>query len=107
MELQSTCDHMSILESQLTEARAELVDIKAVATVTESTKQEAVDEIQRQWQEDIASLQAAMKGPLLCPSCEVLPCCLFDALQMKEANVMLFRCQQLASRVVDKLLMDG
>uniref|UniRef100_A0A8C4QB83 Rab GTPase-binding effector protein 1 n=1 Tax=Eptatretus burgeri TaxID=7764 RepID=A0A8C4QB83_EPTBU len=64
MELQSTCDHMSILESQLTEARAELEDIKAVATVTESTKQEAMDEIQRQWQEDTASLQAAMKETL-------------------------------------------
>uniref|UniRef100_UPI00358FCC55 rab GTPase-binding effector protein 1 isoform X2 n=1 Tax=Myxine glutinosa TaxID=7769 RepID=UPI00358FCC55 len=64
MELQSTCDHVLILESQLIEARAELEDIKAVAAVTESTKQETMDEIRRQWQEEIASLQAAMKETL-------------------------------------------
>uniref|UniRef100_A0A6I8NDJ9 Rab GTPase-binding effector protein 1 n=1 Tax=Ornithorhynchus anatinus TaxID=9258 RepID=A0A6I8NDJ9_ORNAN len=36
-------------------------NIKAVATVSENTKQEAIDEVKRQWQEEVASLQAVMK----------------------------------------------
>uniref|UniRef100_A0A672QXN0 Rabaptin coiled-coil domain-containing protein n=1 Tax=Sinocyclocheilus grahami TaxID=75366 RepID=A0A672QXN0_SINGR len=35
--------------------------IKAVATVSESTKQEAIDQVKQQWQEEVASLQAIMK----------------------------------------------
>uniref|UniRef100_A0A8B9NLB9 Rabaptin coiled-coil domain-containing protein n=1 Tax=Accipiter nisus TaxID=211598 RepID=A0A8B9NLB9_9AVES len=37
-------------------------NIKAIATVSENTKQEAIDEVKRQWQEEVASLQAIMKG---------------------------------------------
>jgi Rab GTPase-binding effector protein 1 len=37
-------------------------NIKAVATVSESTKQEAIDQVRSQWQEEVASLQAIMKG---------------------------------------------
>lgn len=44
------------------EAQAEMENIKAVATVSENTKQEAIDEVKRQWQEEVASLQAIMKG---------------------------------------------
>lgn len=36
--------------------------IKAVATVSEDTKQEAIDQVKQQWQEEVASLQAIMKG---------------------------------------------
>uniref|UniRef100_A0A8C6XBE3 Rabaptin, RAB GTPase binding effector protein 1 n=1 Tax=Naja naja TaxID=35670 RepID=A0A8C6XBE3_NAJNA len=36
-------------------------NIKAIATVSENTKQEAIDDIKKQWQEDVASLQAIMK----------------------------------------------
>uniref|UniRef100_A0AAR2K4B7 Rab GTPase-binding effector protein 1 n=1 Tax=Pygocentrus nattereri TaxID=42514 RepID=A0AAR2K4B7_PYGNA len=36
-------------------------NIKAVATVSESTKQEAIDQVKQQWQEEVASLQAIMK----------------------------------------------
>uniref|UniRef100_A0A7M4FUQ2 Rab GTPase-binding effector protein 1 n=2 Tax=Crocodylus porosus TaxID=8502 RepID=A0A7M4FUQ2_CROPO len=43
------------------EAQAEMENIKAVATVSENTKQEAIDEVKRQWQEEVASLQAIMK----------------------------------------------
>uniref|UniRef100_A0A7N9B1M1 Rab GTPase-binding effector protein 1 n=1 Tax=Mastacembelus armatus TaxID=205130 RepID=A0A7N9B1M1_9TELE len=35
--------------------------IKAVATVSENTKQEAIDQVRSQWQEEVASLQAIMK----------------------------------------------
>uniref|UniRef100_A0A8C1XM00 Rab GTPase-binding effector protein 1 n=1 Tax=Cyprinus carpio TaxID=7962 RepID=A0A8C1XM00_CYPCA len=43
------------------EAKAEMETIKAVATVSESTKQEAIDQVKQQWQEEVASLQAIMK----------------------------------------------
>ncbi|XP_063098233.1 rab GTPase-binding effector protein 1 isoform X3 [Cavia porcellus] len=36
-------------------------NIKAIATVSENTKQEAIDEVKRQWREEVASLQAVMK----------------------------------------------
>lgn len=36
--------------------------IKAVATVSENTKQEAIDQVKQQWHEEVASLQAIMKG---------------------------------------------
>ncbi|XP_069470704.1 rab GTPase-binding effector protein 1 isoform X1 [Ambystoma mexicanum] len=49
------------LQIQLSEAQAEIENIKAVATVSESTKQEAIDEVKNQWQEEVASLQAIMK----------------------------------------------
>uniref|UniRef100_A0AAR2JY24 Rab GTPase-binding effector protein 1 n=1 Tax=Pygocentrus nattereri TaxID=42514 RepID=A0AAR2JY24_PYGNA len=42
-------------------AKAEMENIKAVATVSESTKQEAIDQVKQQWQEEVASLQAIMK----------------------------------------------
>lgn len=50
------------MQDQLAEARAEMETIKAVATVSESTKQEAIDQVKQQWQEEVASLQAIMKG---------------------------------------------
>lgn len=50
------------MKGQLTQARAEIETIKAVATVSENTKQEAIDQVRSQWQEEVASLQAIMKG---------------------------------------------
>ncbi|KAL1274539.1 hypothetical protein QQF64_027353 [Cirrhinus molitorella] len=52
---------LSSVQNQLTEAKAEMETIKAVATVSESTKQEAIDQVKQQWQEEVASLQAIMK----------------------------------------------
>lgn len=52
------------VQAQLAEARAEMENIKAVATVSESTKQEAIDQVKQQWQEEVASLQAIMKGSI-------------------------------------------
>ncbi|OCT95174.1 rab GTPase-binding effector protein 1 isoform X2 [Xenopus laevis] len=49
------------LNVQLTQSQAEMENIKAVATVSENTKQEAIDEVKKQWQEEVASLQAIMK----------------------------------------------
>uniref|UniRef100_A0A8C2A9B8 Rab GTPase-binding effector protein 1 n=1 Tax=Cyprinus carpio TaxID=7962 RepID=A0A8C2A9B8_CYPCA len=40
---------------------SEMENIKAVATVSENTKQEAIDQVKQQWQEEVASLQAIMK----------------------------------------------
>uniref|UniRef100_A0A672PFJ3 Rab GTPase-binding effector protein 1 n=1 Tax=Sinocyclocheilus grahami TaxID=75366 RepID=A0A672PFJ3_SINGR len=42
-------------------AKTEMETIKAVATISESTKQEAIDQVKQQWQEEVASLQAIMK----------------------------------------------
>ncbi|XP_063751408.1 rab GTPase-binding effector protein 1 isoform X1 [Eleginops maclovinus] len=52
---------LSSLQAQLEEARSEMENIKAVATVSENTKQEAIDQVRSQWQEEVASLQAIMK----------------------------------------------
>ncbi|XP_034745908.1 rab GTPase-binding effector protein 1 [Etheostoma cragini] len=52
---------LSALQAQLSQARTEMETIKAVATVSENTKQEAIDQVRSQWQEDVASLQAVMK----------------------------------------------
>ncbi|MGH0125081.1 UNVERIFIED_CONTAM: hypothetical protein FKN15_021509 [Acipenser sinensis] len=52
---------MGRLQGQLAKAQAEMENIKAVATVSESTKQEAIDQVRRQGQEEVASLQAIMK----------------------------------------------
>ncbi|XP_026564202.1 rab GTPase-binding effector protein 1 [Pseudonaja textilis] len=60
-ELQAAHDNLEKLQKQLMEAQAEMENIKAVATVSENTKQEAIDDIKKQWQEDVASLQAIMK----------------------------------------------
>ncbi|XP_020820356.1 rab GTPase-binding effector protein 1 isoform X1 [Phascolarctos cinereus] len=59
--LQAAQDDLGHLRTQLWEAQAEMENIKAVATVSENTKQEAIDEVKRQWQEEVASLQAVMK----------------------------------------------
>ncbi len=50
------------MQKQLEEAKAEMETIKAVATVSEDTKQEAIDQVKQQWQEEVVSLQAIMKG---------------------------------------------
>lgn len=60
--LESAHAELSLVQTQLAEAKAEMENIKAVATVSESTKQEAIDQVKQQWQEEVASLQAIMKG---------------------------------------------
>ncbi|XP_035289819.1 rab GTPase-binding effector protein 1 isoform X1 [Anguilla anguilla] len=59
--LESVQAELSRVQAQLTVAEGEMENIKAVATVSESTKQEAIDQVKRQWQEEVASLQAIMK----------------------------------------------
>ncbi|XP_077167160.1 rab GTPase-binding effector protein 1 [Paroedura picta] len=59
--LQAAQDDLDQLRTQLVDAQAEMENIKAVATVSENTKQEAIDEVKKQWQEEVASLQAIMK----------------------------------------------
>ncbi|XP_068124592.1 rab GTPase-binding effector protein 1 isoform X1 [Hyperolius riggenbachi] len=62
--VQAAEDEIGQLNIQLSEAHAEIEDIKAVATVSENTKQEAIDDVKKQWQEEMASLQAIMKDTL-------------------------------------------
>ncbi|KAK1883035.1 Rab GTPase-binding effector protein 1, partial [Dissostichus eleginoides] len=52
---------LSSLQAQLEEARSDMENIRTVATVSENTKQEAIDQVRSQWQEEVASLQAIMK----------------------------------------------
>ncbi|XP_034405576.1 rab GTPase-binding effector protein 1 isoform X3 [Cyclopterus lumpus] len=52
---------LSCVLDQLSHARTEVETIKTVATLSENTKQEAVDQVRSQWQEEVASLQAIMK----------------------------------------------
>lgn len=52
---------LSSVQAQLSQARSEVETIKAVATLSENTKQEAIDQVRSQWQEEVASLQAIMK----------------------------------------------
>ncbi|KAM4544473.1 rab GTPase-binding effector protein 1 [Odontesthes bonariensis] len=59
--LESAQTELSSMQDQLSQARADIETIKAVATVSENTKQEAIDQVRSQWQEEVASLQAIMK----------------------------------------------
>uniref|UniRef100_UPI00398F2429 rab GTPase-binding effector protein 1 isoform X4 n=1 Tax=Pristiophorus japonicus TaxID=55135 RepID=UPI00398F2429 len=59
--LQSAEGDVTRLQVQLIEANADMENIKAVATVSETTKQEAIDDVKKQWQEEVASMQAIMK----------------------------------------------
>ncbi|KAM3868802.1 rab GTPase-binding effector protein 1 [Diretmus argenteus] len=59
--LESSQAELSSVQAQLAQSRADMENIKAVATVSESTKQEAIDQVRSQWQEEVASLQAIMK----------------------------------------------
>ncbi|KFW80076.1 Rab GTPase-binding effector protein 1, partial [Manacus vitellinus] len=46
--LQAAQDDLSQLRTQLMEAHAEMENIKPIATVSETTKQEAIDEVKKQ-----------------------------------------------------------
>ncbi|XP_072325232.1 rab GTPase-binding effector protein 1 isoform X3 [Scyliorhinus torazame] len=59
--LQSAEGDVTRLQVQLMEVNADMENIKAVAMVSETTKQEAVDDVKKQWQEEVASMQAIMK----------------------------------------------
>ncbi|XP_037543727.1 rab GTPase-binding effector protein 1 isoform X2 [Nematolebias whitei] len=59
--LENSQTELSTVQAQLAQAWAEIETIKAVATVSENTKQEAIDQVRSQWQEEVASLQAIMK----------------------------------------------
>ncbi|KAA0716405.1 Rab GTPase-binding effector protein 1 [Triplophysa tibetana] len=52
---------LSRVQAQLDDALVEMETIRAVATLSESTKQEGIDQVRQQWQEEVASLQAIMK----------------------------------------------
>ncbi|XP_015281303.1 PREDICTED: rab GTPase-binding effector protein 2 isoform X3 [Gekko japonicus] len=52
------------LRVQLAAAVAEVETVRAVAAVSESTKHEAVEAVQRQCQEEVASLQAILKDTI-------------------------------------------
>lgn len=62
--LENSQSELSAAQTQLSQAQSEIETIKAVATVSENTKQEAIDQVRSQWQEEVASLQAIMKGKL-------------------------------------------
>ncbi|XP_067866146.1 rab GTPase-binding effector protein 1 isoform X2 [Heterodontus francisci] len=59
--LQSAEGDVTRLQVQLMEANADMENIKAVATVSETTKQEAINDVKKQWHEEVASMQAIMK----------------------------------------------
>ncbi|XP_072303124.1 rab GTPase-binding effector protein 1 isoform X2 [Eucyclogobius newberryi] len=61
LALEASHMELSSVQVQLEQAQAEMETIKAVATVSENTKQEAIDQVRSQWQEEVASLQAIMK----------------------------------------------
>ncbi|XP_061596298.1 rab GTPase-binding effector protein 1 isoform X2 [Cololabis saira] len=59
--LEGAQSEVNSMQAQLVQAQAEIETIKAVATISENTKQEAIDQVRGQWQEEVASLQAIMK----------------------------------------------
>ncbi|XP_034539166.1 rab GTPase-binding effector protein 1 [Notolabrus celidotus] len=61
MALDGAQAELTSLQDQLSQAQSEMETIKAVATVSENTKQEAIDQVRSQWQEEVASLRAIMK----------------------------------------------
>jgi hypothetical protein len=64
----SESSELSRLRAELAGALAEMETMKAVAEVSESTKAEAVAAVQRQCQEEVASLQAILKGEAPAPN---------------------------------------
>ncbi|XP_028620131.1 rab GTPase-binding effector protein 2 isoform X2 [Grammomys surdaster] len=60
----SESNELSQLRAELAGALAEMETMKAVAEVSESTKAEAVAAVQRQCQEEVASLQAILKDSI-------------------------------------------
>uniref|UniRef100_G3QCF8 Rab GTPase-binding effector protein 1 n=1 Tax=Gasterosteus aculeatus aculeatus TaxID=481459 RepID=G3QCF8_GASAC len=61
VELEGAQVELRSVLDQLSHARSEMETIKTVATLSENTKQEAIDQVRGQWQEEVASLQAIMK----------------------------------------------
>ncbi|XP_030884670.1 rab GTPase-binding effector protein 2 isoform X2 [Leptonychotes weddellii] len=57
-------EELGQLRAELAGALAEMETMKAVAEVSESTKAEAVAAVQRQCQEEVASLQAILKDSI-------------------------------------------
>ncbi|XP_062813287.1 rab GTPase-binding effector protein 2 [Anolis carolinensis] len=57
-------DTIQSLQAQLAAALTEVETVRTVATVSEGTKQEAVEAVRRQWQEEVASLQAILKDTI-------------------------------------------
>ncbi|XP_040491090.1 rab GTPase-binding effector protein 2 isoform X1 [Ursus maritimus] len=60
-KVEAESEELSRLRAELAGALAEMETMKAVAEVSESTKAEAVAAVQRQCQEEVASLQAILK----------------------------------------------
>lgn len=77
-KVETESGELSRLRAELAGALAEMETMKAVAEVSESTKAEAVAAVQRQCQEEVASLQAILKGekgsPLYSPSAHKREC---------------------------------
>lgn len=61
-KVESESGELGRLRAELAGALAEMETMKAVAEVSESTKAEAVAAVQRQCQEEVASLQTILKG---------------------------------------------
>ncbi|XP_056661505.1 rab GTPase-binding effector protein 2 isoform X2 [Monodelphis domestica] len=62
--LEAEAGELGRLKAQLGAALAEMENMKAVAEVSESTKAEAVAEVQRQCREEVASLQTILKDSI-------------------------------------------
>ncbi|XP_059010082.1 rab GTPase-binding effector protein 2 isoform X1 [Mustela lutreola] len=63
-KLEAESEELGRLRAELAGALAEMETMKAVAEVSESTKAEAVAAVQRQCQEEVASLQAILKDSI-------------------------------------------
>ncbi|XP_027627573.1 rab GTPase-binding effector protein 2 isoform X2 [Tupaia chinensis] len=63
-QVEAESGELSRLRAELAGALAEMETMKAVAEVSESTKAEAVAAVQRQCQEEVASLQAILKDSI-------------------------------------------
>uniref|UniRef100_A0A8C5KCH8 Rab GTPase-binding effector protein 2 n=1 Tax=Jaculus jaculus TaxID=51337 RepID=A0A8C5KCH8_JACJA len=63
-KIETEADELGRLRAELAGALAEMETMKAVAEVSESTKAEAVAAVQRQCQEEVASLQAILKDSI-------------------------------------------
>ncbi|XP_015346696.1 rab GTPase-binding effector protein 2 isoform X1 [Marmota marmota marmota] len=64
VKVETESGELSRLRAELAGALAEMETMKAVAEVSESTKAEAVAAVQRQCQEEVASLQAILKDSI-------------------------------------------
>ncbi|XP_030155898.1 rab GTPase-binding effector protein 2 isoform X1 [Lynx canadensis] len=97
-KVEAESEELGRLRAELAGALAEMETMKAVAEVSESTKAEAVAAVQRQCQEEVASLQAILKDSISSYEAQITSLKQQQQQDCEEKERELGRLKQLLSR---------